>query len=505
MIHQSPTWQRLLAIALCTFMAFSSTACSSRDGAPAPSDGVSKTDGGGEPNDAGKQASGGMDSGMDATTPGDAGDSSTPTDADAEVMLPPPSECGRIGDGCAAAGDCCSNICDGATGACVSSLQRCAADGEACTSPTDCCNLSCGFDGNCGASACLSDGESCSENAECCGRSCTDGLCAPLNDSCKTAGNACGLDNDCCSGLCKDSVCILGASFCIQEGDICSRPEDCCTGRCDMIDGRDVGVCGPPPSGASFCSDGIEGSICDSCNDCCSRLCAPFGPTGVNVCQPASGCHVTGDFCREDRDCCGAADTGLPGEGNVTCEKEAGSDLGICRNPLSCSPQGNICHYMEYTCNVSAARANCCGGLGAMGGICQLDPLGVPRCNGLDVCREPGETCASADDCCMDLPCVPDASGVLRCIEPPPEGEPPCVPSTGGCTVNADCCPGNTCVRPVGSTQGTCNGTLDPPPPPPDGGTPDAGSCAEYGQICSQSSDCCNGVPCTDGICKVQL
>jgi hypothetical protein len=30
----------------------------------------------------------------------------------------------------------------------------------------------------------------------------------------------------------------------------------------------------------------------------------------VFVCQPASGCHVNGDMCREDTDCCGAAGAG---------------------------------------------------------------------------------------------------------------------------------------------------------------------------------------------------
>jgi len=27
--------------------------------------------------------------------------------------------------------------------------------------------------------------------------------------------------------------------------------------------------------------------------------------------------------------------------------------------------------------------------------------------------------------------------------------------------------------------------------------------CSEYGQICGQDSDCCNGTPCNDGICAV--
>jgi hypothetical protein len=350
-----------------------------------------------------------------------------------------------------------------------------------------------------------------------------DGKCAALNLTCKTAGNSCADNTECCSTLCKDGKCELAASFCIQKGDLCARSEDCCTAVCTIAAGKTTGVCGDPPTGAAFCSDGHEGTVCGDCNDCCSRLCAPYGPTGVKVCQPASGCHVTGDFCRKDEDCCGREGTDLPGSGNVYCEKAPDSDLGICRNPMSCNPQGNVCHYKNYACGSSSARADCCGGLGAKGGVCQLDPLGVPRCNGLgDECRKDGDSCASNDDCCNDAPCVPDKDGALHCYGGP-DGGPNCVPNSGACTINGDCCPGTTCIRPIGSTEGTCT-------PPPGGGTGGSGSggtdgggggmgggggtgsggtgspaCSEYGQTCDQSSDCCNGVPCTQGVCRVPL
>jgi hypothetical protein len=216
---------------------------------------------------------------------------------------------------------------------------------------------------------------------------------------------------------------------------------------------------------------------------------------------------VTGDFCREDGDCCGAAGTGLPGDGNVTCDKAEGSVLGICRNPTSppeggaaCNPQGNVCFFQDYACSVSSARANCCGGLGAGGGVCQLDPLGVPRCNGLgEECRAEGETCASTDDCCNDVPCVPDEDGVLRC------GANQCVQPGDTCTIDADCCPGFVCVRPVGSTQGVCGTVTEPPTT--DSGVPEAGppaNCALYGQNCDVTADCCNDVPCSpEGSCII--
>jgi hypothetical protein len=238
---------------------------------------------------------------------------------------------------------------------------------------------------------------------------------------------------------------------------------------------------------------------------------------------------VTGDLCRRDEDCCGGDETsGLPGAGNVTCEIEDGRTVGICRNPMSCNPQGNVCHYQDYACSISSARANCCGALGASRDGCQLDALGVPRCNGIgDDCRVTGDTCASAADCCNLTPCVPDNMGVLRC------GSGPCVMRTGSCSINGDCCPGNICIRPPGSTMGTCNGgTGGTGGSGGAGGTGGAGAgaggmaggtggmggtggagtggsggsggrvCSEYGQICSGNSDCCNAVPCSGGICR---
>jgi hypothetical protein len=422
---------------------------------------------------------------------------------DGEPLFP---ECGKFGDTCISAADCCSGLCDPATDTCVSSLTKCAQEGDACESPTDCCSLRC-VDEECASSECLDDNDVCTEDSDCCSSICTDETCIPLNLDCKTAGNSCNDNGECCSNFCDDDRCQLAASFCIQEGDLCTRDGDCCTLRCDLVEGQGVGVCGPAPEAASFCTDGVEGSVCEACNDCCSRLCAPYAPTGVFICQPASGCHVTGDFCREDRDCCGAEGTGLPGEGNVVCQKEPDADIGICRNPNGCSPQGNVCHFKDYICGVSSARNNCCGDPGDKD-LCKLDPLGVPRCNGLgEECREPGETCSSSDDCCDDIPCIPDEDGVLRCMYPPDDGD-ACVPAEGACTINADCCAGLTCVRPIGSTQGIC-GLIDQQ----DGGvgdasTPDSGtptSCAQYGQMCDNDNDCCNDIPCTDNICRIPI
>jgi hypothetical protein len=420
----------------------------------------------------------------------------------------PSPYCLEFSQSCTIGPDCCSGLCDPTSLTCVSSINVCTLTGGPCQSSTECCSLVC-TTGRCSATACVGDDQICTDSSSCCSGNCEAGLCRALNPACHTAGNPCTTGSECCSSLCENGTCKLGSSFCVQTGDVCSDSATCCSGDCQKGTGS-LGICAAPPSGPTNCSDGIDGTVCGACNNCCSRLCAPYAPTGVRVCQPASGCRVNGDLCRKDSDCCGAAGTGLPGDGNVVCEIESGKALGICRNPRSCNPQGNVCHFKDYACSISSARNDCCAAVGNSG-VCQIDMLGVPRCNGLgDTCRQGGETCSSANDCCNHAPCVPDASGVLHCYGTPngrDGGVPACVPVAGPCSINADCCPGSTCIQKIGSTQGVC-GTVTPPPgtPPRDGGN-DASTpgCAEYGQICTADADCCNGIPCWGGRCTDKL
>ncbi len=424
--------------------------------------------------------------------------------------------CFAFGQMCATGYDCCSGICDPTSKTCASAINQCTTTGGPCQTATECCSLAC-VQGKCSASACTADDQACVDSASCCSGNCQAGLCLRLNAACRTAGNPCTDSTECCSKLCQGGVCKLGASFCIQSGDVCSNSDLCCSGEC-VKGANGLGTCAPAPSGATYCSDGLDGTVCGACNACCSRLCAPYGPTGVRVCQPASGCRVNGDLCRKNSDCCGAAGTGLPGEGNVECEIQPGKTIGVCRNPRSCNPQGNVCHIKEYACTdatSSSARNNCCGATGNSG-VCQVDNLGVPRCNGLgETCRAAGETCASSNDCCNQVPCVPDAAGILRCYAGPDGGVPVdgggpvCVPKGGTCSINADCCPGSTCVQKVGSTQGVCG---EATPPPGSSTSKDAGApgtdapapapiCAEYGQICKTAADCCNSIQCWNSKC----
>lgn len=403
----------------------------------------------------------------------------------------------------------------------------CLAFGAACASAGDCCSGTC-TGSVCSYPACTSDTGPCTTNGDCCSQSCVAGACAALNTTCSTLGNGCTSNDTCCSKLCSGGTC-QASSFCGQPGDACTTAANCCTGSCTVAAGQTLGTCaGSPPGGPANCgltdgqlcsgggADGgvnyVEGGLPQCGGGCCSRACAPWGPTGVLVCQPATGCHVVGDLCRTDTDCCGSA--GLPGGSGkpVTCVITAPSTVGVCRLPMGCKPDGDVCKLKTMSCNSSC---DCCAGNCENQDTCHQDNVGVPRCAG--ACVGAGQACASSANCCGGLPCVPNAGAG--------DGGAPyvcygtqCVAGCGPCSTSADCCPGTSCILPAGSAKGVCGPCGGPPPPgdaggPQDGGVgiPDAGgpggpgdggiTCSQYGQVCTTSTDCCNGVPCTLGRC----
>jgi hypothetical protein len=238
-----------------------------------------------------------------------------------------------------------------------------------------------------------------------------------------------------------------------------------------------------------------------------------------------------GDICRQDSDCCGGPGVPTAPSPNgkpVHCNIPDGGTVGVCANPQSCKPNGDVCRLQKNSCN---ATDDCCSGNVQQNDTCHQDILGVPRCSYAGFadgggCVPSNGACASSADCCNLTPCVPNPSYT-------PGGNQPefvcnatqCVATSGGCTTNADCCPGNICYLPGGAAKGTCNPLL--PPPPSDGGSEggtandagsstggdggltlsDGGVCSLYGQTCSQPSDCCNtakGVTCIGGRCLSQ-
>lgn len=377
--------------------------------------------------------------------------------------------------------------------------------GLSCKANADCCTGDC-LGGACQPPSCTSDGKACAASAECCGGTCTGGNCAALNATCKTLGNACAANGDCCSSYCESGICAQ-PSFCGQNGDICTTGTDCCGGTCTLKSGSAFGTCAQPASIGAQCSM-IDGVVCDNggvttytdagiptCGGaCCSRSCAPWGPTGILICQPASGCHPVGDICAKSSDCCG----GSGAMSNVACNKASPTDaLGVCGNPKGCKPDGDICRLKSNQCN---ATDNCCSGNVQQNDNCRQDALGVPRCSygKGSMCVPAAGGCASSADCCNLNPCVPNPSGTPAFVCAATQ----CVPNAGACSTDADCCDGSHCTVMAGSTAGTCVGpTGGGGSASADGGSGTGGGCAFYGQVCTQGSDCCNGVPCTGGRC----
>jgi len=229
---------------------------------------------------------------------------------------------------------------------------------------------------------------------------------------------------------------------------------------------------------------------------------------------------VQGDICKTTKDCCGGdPNSGLPGAGQVVCTPDptyptkigvcSGPNKSNCPNPGSptctstCDPAGDICHMNPSpicaggTTNV---RNDCCACINTKT-CCQPDKSGIPRCNLVGNCVPQGGACSFSADCCGGLPCVPDSMGNLHCGAAPSG-------CGGPCTTNGDCATGLLCYTPPGSIQGACNGASCTPPVP-DGGTPpdlassdlagpqpDMATCAQYGQACSTTVPCCNGVSC---------
>jgi hypothetical protein len=256
---------------------------------------------------------------------------------------------------------------------------------------------------------------------------------------------------------------------------------------------------------------GDGGTGVPSCGGaCCSRACAPY-KGGIPVCQPPSGCRPTGEICRTDADCCGFG--GIQGQTGVgNCSKTNPSDpVGRCDNGNACRPAGAICKLATMSCN---AENNCCAGnVNQNPYVCQQDILGIPRCtmkgeSCTDGGSRTGQACATSADCC-GLACVPNPSFTTGSSMPAFVCGGTCVGTGGTCSTGADCCPGLPCIATPGSSRGTCGG--QPPRDagtvtPPDATVPDSGvppSCAEYGQVCASTSDCCNGVPCVGGHCII--
>lgn len=447
---------------------------------------------------------------------------------------------------CTKSTDCCTANCDPTSGKCIAPATVCGLPGDTCTVGTQCCTGSC-VSGKCSNLQCVADNGACGVSSDCCSETCAPdgkggGVCQPLGTK-PTSGNPCTTNTQCASGWCNNGICA-NPSFCTVDGDICATDQQCCGGFCKKASGATVGVCAVATGSGSIVGGDCKpaGELCDpngTCTGatCCSRSCAPSPISGLSVCQPESGCHMIGDLCTSTSECCGVKD--LPGSiknngggasTNVQCQIAAGQTVGRCNYVTTvCSPAGALCKPGNQTSGGAMAcstKIDCCAGNANQVPTCQIDLNGIPRCTvtgNLDCSGGPkpaGTQCATSADCCGS-PCLPNTDPATQPTKPYVCGATACQTQGNVCTSNGDCCSGLPCAIAPGGVTGICGGTVltdggvsTQPPPGTDGGvivtTQDAGAgsdagvqvvCALYGQTCTQSSDCCSGVPCTGGTC----
>lgn len=392
-----------------------------------------------------------------------------------------PIECLGLDAECQANNECCGAVkcLDGGDG-----VKRCSDEsicqgvGSDCSSAAECCSLSC-VGGACAGdgSICEPAGTECADNSECCSNDC-QGTCQSLGPGCVSFGETCdaeGFDSDCCSKSCENfgtdeepDLRCARSSACNSRGDICSEDTDCCSGVC--LDGR----C---PTQDEINGQLFAGEPCSADKDCASYACASNIPGGPKTCQFLGGCRPAGEICSESWQCCSNLDISEGGgdmcleenasEG-VGCEAHAIEGLSVCGLNTDPKEVGEICFDTEGN-----KVHDCCPS-----DNCEETVTGVWRCSGgegFDECREDGDTCQAADQCCSGIcaPVVTETGTELRCGAS-------CIEADGLCTTNADCC-GGIC------SDGICD--------------EETSECTPLGAACTDSGECCSG-SCIDGYCQ---
>jgi hypothetical protein len=439
--------------------------------------------------------------------PGDGGDAASDgtvtdgaTDAPMDGDVPDGAiACVGLADPCAASAECCGDlVCDPGSGTCVSVGTGCGLSGAACSDPSDCCSGSCPASGLC-ATTCTQNTMTCADNGDCCSGNCVNDVCvAAAGTICTTTGNVCTIDANCCSNNCSDGVCSPTGGSCAPFNDTCYSDDDCCSARCTENGSGVGGVCVSLGVGGTGSCE-MAGEPCDGCAGCCSRTCVPTA-TGASICLRASGCALESELCQTDDDCCGSEPSGA---GTQTCSRaNIGDEYGRCVLSGN-TPDGNVCKSATPICEASIAPSNCGNCEAPKEQCCRIDSNGTPRCFGgstadcpagydgsdPNCCIATGNVCNFSDECCGGAPCLPDNMGTLRCGAG-------CSVVDAPCRASNDCCLGLMCNIPPGETVGTCNEPVTPPPT--DGGTPPV--CSQYGQACSATQACCDGVSCSSPV-----
>jgi len=313
---------------------------------------------------------------------------------------------------------------------------------------------------------------------KCCASfACVGGYCRKPDEQCVAKNQFCGYGptslahydaptyyGECCEGECTNGYC---KPVCKTSGS-CNNTLECCSGlECTN------GQCRQPCKTSGSCASNLDCCGGYSCtNGTCKKPCMTSGPCSTN-----SDC-CSGFFCGPNMQC-----TAEP-----KCVQYMGScnNTGQCCSSLTCvdGACANTTCKWGTVCN---STSECCSGLYCgQSGICNIQK-----------CTELGGTCNTTDDCCFRRKCENNT-----CVNKT------CATLNESC-ISFSCCSGLTCMNYKCVTpckiSGVClrdsdccsNYYCSP-----------AGYCAklaectfEYGS-CTNSSQCCSGLTCTNGACS---
>lgn len=284
------------------------------------------------------------------------------------------------------------------------------------------------------------------------GAPCFEGLCAEglrcsSEGTCVApmSGGACMLAGDCPA----EERCDAGRCRPWQldgPGDSCAGPGDCmgdlsclaspdrecrprvdggpCTSDLDCVESAfcDEGACVPSPGLGADCGGGVA---------CASGLGCRFAPgEGEGTCQPLP---VAGEPCALGRDGPFLCAAGLACRDRI-CGAVPGEGEPCAVGQVRCG-DGLVCH-------VEGVDSVCRPPVGE-GARCMLDEscadglycdFGTVTCTRV---REAGSACTDGNECGRDGACVPDGSGVFRCVPRPGLGE--------ACFLDGSCLDGLAC------------------------------------------------------------
>ena len=354
-------------------------------------------------------------------------------------------------------GSCVNSVCTATNGGLCTSLGNSCANGDASTVSNTCCSENC-QNGVCvRTSGCQASGDVCYRNGDCCTGVCNiasgaiAGFCTSPNTpgvgGCGVDGQPCNGAADCCSRECVPTLygglaCQV-ASGCRVEGDICHQDSDCCSGQLptpfngacelDTTLNPPIGRCRQPPG--NICQGTPEGNVCggapgsdaggsarqDCCDcippkfDCCkpdlagvfrcfggSTTTCPNGYDGTPNC-----CIAVGQQCRFSAECCNGEPCVPGSDGVLRCGTMCIQSGGVCTSTGDCCA-GLTCNIPPGsptgTCGTSTPTPD--GGVTGDGG-----PIDAPTVDAAPVCALAGQMCSPNQPCCSPLNCTNVATG----------------------------------------------------------------------------------------------